>query len=97
MCPPGVAPVMGMRADLMGRLRLLVQTEGWTQAQAAERIGIAQYRVSDLLRGKWGQLQPGHAHHPGGQSGALRSYTASSTQGVSASTRCDTHAPLATN
>lgn len=50
---PGEAAVMGMRADLMARLRVLVQTEGWTQAQAAERFGIAQSRVSDLLRGKW--------------------------------------------
>lgn len=50
---PGEAAVMGMRADLMARLRVLVQTEGWTQEQAAERFGIAQSRVSDLLRGKW--------------------------------------------
>ena len=50
---PGEAAVMGMRADLMARLRVLVQTEGWTQAQAAQRFGIAQSRVSDLLRGKW--------------------------------------------
>ena len=27
--PPGEAAVVGLRADLMGRLRLLVQTEGW--------------------------------------------------------------------
>lgn len=44
---------MGLRADLIARLRLLVQTEGWTQAQATEKFGIAQSRVSDLLRGKW--------------------------------------------
>lgn len=44
---------MGLRADLMARLRLLVQTEGWTQAQATEKLGIAQSRVSDFLRGKW--------------------------------------------
>lgn len=50
---PGEAAVMGLRADLMARLRVLVQAEGWTQAQAAERFGIAQSRVSDLLRGKW--------------------------------------------
>ena len=50
---PGEAAVMGLRADLMARLRVLVQTEGWTQVQAAERFGIAQSRVSDLLRGKW--------------------------------------------
>ena len=50
---PGEAAVMALRADLMARLRLLVQTEQWTQAQAAERFGIAQSRVSDLVRGKW--------------------------------------------
>lgn len=50
---PGEAAVMGLRADLIARLRVLVETEGWTQAQAAERFGIAQSRVSDLLRGKW--------------------------------------------
>ena len=50
---PGEAAVMALRADLMARLRLIVQTEGWTQAQAAERFGVAQSRVSDLLRGKW--------------------------------------------
>ena len=49
----GEAAVMGLRADVMARLRLMVKTEGWTQAQAAERFGIAQSRVSHLLRGKW--------------------------------------------
>ena len=51
--PPGESAVMGLRADLMGRLRLIVQQEGWTQAQAAEHFGIAQSRVSDLVRGRW--------------------------------------------
>jgi len=50
---PGEAAVMDLHADLMARLRVLVQTEGWTQAQAAERFGISQSRVSDRLRGKW--------------------------------------------
>ena len=50
---PGDAAVMALRADLMARLRLLVQAEGWTQAQAAARFGVAQSRVSDLMRGKW--------------------------------------------
>lgn len=49
----GEAAVLALRADLMGRLRLLVQAEGWTQQQAAQRFGIAQSRVSDLVRGKW--------------------------------------------
>ena len=48
---PGEAAVMALRADWMARLRLMVKTEGWTQAQAAERFGIAQSRVSHLLRG----------------------------------------------
>jgi predicted XRE-type DNA-binding protein len=49
----GEAAVLALRADLMGRLRLLVQQEGWTQEQAAKRFGVAQSRVSDLVRGKW--------------------------------------------
>jgi predicted XRE-type DNA-binding protein len=44
---PGEAAVMGLRADLMVGLRVLVKEEGWTQAQAAERFAIAQSRVSD--------------------------------------------------
>lgn len=51
--PPGEAAVLALRADLMGRLRLLVETENWTQEEAAKRFGIAQSRVSDLVRGKW--------------------------------------------
>ncbi|MBK6651935.1 MAG: type II toxin-antitoxin system RelE/ParE family toxin [Betaproteobacteria bacterium] len=58
---PGEAAVLALRADLMGRLRLLVQSKAGLQAQAAERFGIAQSRVSDLLRGKWDKFQPGHA------------------------------------
>ncbi len=50
---PEEAAVLALRADLIGRLRLLVQEAGWTQVQAAEHFGIAQSRVSDLLRGKW--------------------------------------------
>jgi predicted XRE-type DNA-binding protein len=50
---PGEAAVMGLRADLMARLRVLVKDEEWTQAQASKRFGIAQSRVSDLMRGKW--------------------------------------------
>ena len=49
----GEAAVLALRADLMGRLRLLVQREGWTQEQAAKRFGVEQSRVSDLMRGKW--------------------------------------------
>lgn len=50
---PGEAAVMAMRADLMGRLRLLIEERGWSQADAAAQLGIGQSRVSDLMRGKW--------------------------------------------
>ncbi len=33
--------------------RLLIERKQWTQAQAAEQLGITQSRVSDLIRGKW--------------------------------------------
>ncbi len=46
------AKVMEMRAELIDHVRLIVQSEGWTQAQVAERTGVAQSRVSDLLSGK---------------------------------------------
>lgn len=51
--PPGEAAVLALRADLMGRLRLLIEERGWSQVQAAEQLGIGQSRVSDLVRGKW--------------------------------------------
>ncbi len=44
--------VMALRTELMNHVRLIVQTEGWTQAQAAEHLGVAQSRVSDLLNSK---------------------------------------------
>ena len=46
------AKVMEMRAESIDHVRLIVQSERWTQAQVAERVGVAQSRVSDLLTGK---------------------------------------------
>ena len=42
-----------MRADLMARLCRLINARGWTQQEAAKRLGIGQSEVSDLVRGKW--------------------------------------------
>lgn len=50
---PAEAAVLQMRAMLMSDLRAYIESEGLTQAEAAERFGIAQSRVSDLVRGKW--------------------------------------------
>jgi len=54
--PPEEAAVLAMRAQLMARLRALTLERGWTQMQAAKRLGITQSRVSDLVRGKWKQF-----------------------------------------
>ncbi len=50
---PAEAAVLQMRANLMSDLRLYIEKQKLTQAQAAKRLGIAQSRVSDLVRGKW--------------------------------------------
>ena len=50
---PAEAAVLEMRANLMSDLRLYIEKEGLTQIEAAKRLGIAQSRVSDLVRGKW--------------------------------------------
>ena len=50
---PAEAAVLQMRANLMSDRRLYIETQKLTQAEAAKRLGIAQSRVSDLVRGKW--------------------------------------------
>jgi predicted XRE-type DNA-binding protein len=50
---PAEAAVLQMRTNLMGDLRLYIEKQKLTQTQAAKRLGIAQSRVSDLVRGKW--------------------------------------------
>ena len=52
MSDPAQTNIMELRTELMEHVRLIVQTEGWTQAQAAEQLGVAQSRVSDLLNCK---------------------------------------------
>jgi predicted XRE-type DNA-binding protein len=50
---PDEAAILTMRAELMVRLRETIAERHWTQAEAAKTLGIAQSRVSDLVRGKW--------------------------------------------
>lgn len=50
---PAEAAILHMRARLMSDLRLYIQSSGMTQMEAAQKLGIAQSRVSDLMRGKW--------------------------------------------
>ena len=41
-----------IRSDLMIEVSELIETKGWTQAQAAKVMGVSQPRISDLVRGK---------------------------------------------
>ena len=50
---PAESAILQMRAKLMNDLRDFIQSSGMTQVEAAGRLGIAQSRVSDLMRGKW--------------------------------------------
>lgn len=50
---PEEATILAMRSQLMGELRIKIRDMEWTQAEAAQVLGISQSRVSDLIRGKW--------------------------------------------
>jgi predicted XRE-type DNA-binding protein len=50
---PPEAAILEMRASLISNLRSYIESCGMTQVEAAEKLRIAQSRVSDLLRGKW--------------------------------------------
>lgn len=49
---PAEAANLRLRADLMIALRAKVAEWGLTQVAAAQRLGISQPRLSDLLRGR---------------------------------------------
>ena len=51
---PAEAENMKLRSSLMMALEQHIRAQGWTQAEAARRLGVTQPRVSDLLRGKIG-------------------------------------------
>jgi predicted XRE-type DNA-binding protein len=50
---PAEAAVLQMRANLLSDLRAYIEKRKLTQIEAAKRLGIAQSRVSDLVRGRW--------------------------------------------
>lgn len=49
---PGEAQNMKLRSELMIALKSHIEAMGWTQTEAAKRMGVTQPRVSDLMRGK---------------------------------------------
>lgn len=38
--------------DLMDKITALIDSKGWTQAEAASRCGVTPPRMNDLLRGR---------------------------------------------
>lgn len=49
---PAEAEVMKLRAEVMIRTAQHLKERGWTQVEAARRLGITQPRVSRLIKGK---------------------------------------------
>lgn len=47
------AQVLALRAELMIHIEQRLKAKGWTQAEAARRLGITQPRVSKLKKGVW--------------------------------------------
>src|SRR5262245_35766167 len=50
---PAEAKVIALRAEVMIRMEQHLKAQGWTQAQAAKRLGITLPRVSRLIKGQW--------------------------------------------
>ena len=49
---PEVASISALKADLAIMIRDIIEQEGWTQKEAAERLGVTQPRISDIVNGK---------------------------------------------
>ena len=49
---PEQAANLRTRAELMHQIAAIVKDSGWTQTEAADRCGVTQPRISDLLRGR---------------------------------------------
>ena len=49
---PAEAEVMLMRVKVLAQTSQRLKEKGWTQAKAAEELGITQPRVSRLMKGK---------------------------------------------
>ncbi len=49
---PEEAANLRMRAELMHQIAEIIRAEGWKQADAAQRCGVTQPRINDLLRGR---------------------------------------------
>lgn len=49
---PEQAANLQARAELMRQIAAIIKANDWKQAEAAERCGVTQPRINDLLRGR---------------------------------------------
>lgn len=49
---PEVASKLVLKTDLMIMIRDIVESQAWTQVEAAERLDVSQPRISDIKNGK---------------------------------------------
>ena len=49
---PEQAANLRARADLMRRIADFITAKGWTQVEVAERCGVSQPRINDLMNGR---------------------------------------------
>jgi predicted XRE-type DNA-binding protein len=49
---PIIREDLKLRSVLMIEIEDQIKREGWTQAEAAKRLGVTQPRISNLMRGK---------------------------------------------
>ncbi len=49
---PEEAANLRARSELMRQITAIIKKSTWTQTQAAERCGVTQPRINDLLRGR---------------------------------------------
>ncbi|MBL4744538.1 MAG: XRE family transcriptional regulator [Cycloclasticus sp.] len=48
---PEEALNLKIRANLMREIEIMIKANRWTQKEAAQKLGVTQPRISDLLRG----------------------------------------------
>lgn len=53
---PAEAAHMKLRSALLVELQRVLRARGWTQTEAARRLGVTQPRVSAAMRGKVGEF-----------------------------------------
>ncbi|MEY2859159.1 MAG: hypothetical protein RLZZ74_3472 [Cyanobacteriota bacterium] len=49
---PELASKSVLKADMTIMIRDIIEQQGWTQKEAAERLGVTQPRISNIVKGK---------------------------------------------